>query len=212
MGIYPGHQLTPVSERPFSQACENNKGPILTILSDALADVDSVLEIGSGTGQHARFFAERLPDVAWQPSDLPGNLPGIALWREGYPGDNLLPARALDVTLAEWDVAVPAAVFTANTLHIMPWHAVESLFTGLAQRAPDGNLLIVYGPFNYAGRYTSESNARFDEWLAATHPGGGIRDFEAVDELAGSAGYALVADHAMPANNRCLVWQRSAAP
>jgi hypothetical protein len=197
-----------VSRRPFSQACENNKGPILAVLRKALAGVDCVLEIGSGTGQHARYFAEQLPWLRWQPSDLAENIPGIESWREGYPADNLPPPVPLDVTDPRWAIAVPAAVFTANTLHIMPWSSVCRLFDTLGREAPEDCILCIYGPFNYGGSYTSESNARFDQWLHATHPGGCIRDFEAVDELASAAGFRLQQDHAMPANNRFMVFQK----
>lgn len=197
--------------RAFSQACENNKDPILEVLHEWLEGIDRVLEIGSGTGQHARHFAEQLPDVVWQASDLPAYHGSIEAWREGHSGDNLPPPLEIDVTSNNWGVDIPGAVFTANTLHIMPWEAVGALFVYLGHHAPPGSLLLVYGPFNYEGRYTSDSNARFDEWLAATHPGGGIRDFEAVDLLAGAAGYGLAADHPMPANNRLLVWRKSAA-
>ena len=195
--------------RPFSQACENNKEPILEVLQRWLAAVDRVLEIGSGTGQHARYFAERLPQLQWQPSDLPENHPGIEAWREGYEGGNLLAPVAIDVTKSPWPVPVPAALFTANSLHIMPWTAVCDFFAYLGEQAPADSLLLVYGPFNYGGNYTSDSNARFDRWLAANHPGGGIRDFEAVAELALAAGYSLQEDCAMPANNRLLAWRRS---
>lgn len=197
--------------RAFSQACENNKDPILEALREWLEDVRCVLEVGSGTGQHARYFAEQLPDILWQSSDLPAYHASIEAWREGHDGDNLPPPLEIDVTSEDWGVAIPGAVFTANTLHIMPWSAVSALFAYLGRHAPAGSLLLVYGPFNYEGSYTSDSNARFDEWLAATHPGGGIRDFEAVDSLAGAAGYGLAADHPMPANNRLLVWRKSAA-
>ncbi len=197
--------------RPFSQACENNKQPILEVLRAQLEGVDSLLELGSGTGQHARFFAEQLPWLRWQTSDLVQNLEGIEAWREGYPGDNLPPPLPLDVTWPDWGVEISPALFTANSLHIMPWTSVEALFSYLGVHAPAGNRLLVYGPFNYGGRYTSDSNARFDQWLAAQHPGGGIRDFEAVDSLAAAAGYRLLEDTAMPANNRLLAWQKSAA-
>ncbi|MDJ0877115.1 MAG: DUF938 domain-containing protein [Halieaceae bacterium] len=196
--------------RPFSQACENNKQPILVELRRLLDGVDVLLELGSGTGQHARFFAEQLPALRWQPSDLPDNLPAIEAWREDYPGDNLPAPHQLDVTWADWGIEIPAAIFTANSLHIMPWSSVEALFLYLGGHAPAGNRLLVYGPFNYGGRYTSESNAQFDEWLAVQHPGGGIRDFEAVDGLAEAAGYRLLDDVAMPANNRLLAWHKSA--
>ncbi len=197
--------------RPFSQACENNKRPILAVLRHHLEGVDMLLELGSGTGQHARFFAEQLPGLRWQPSDLADNLPGIEAWREDYAGDNLPAPHPLDVTWQDWGIGIPAAVFTANSLHIMPWSSVEALFAYLGEHAPAGNRLLVYGPFNYGGQYTSESNARFDEWLAVQHPGGGIRDFEAVDARAEAAGYQLLDDTAMPANNRLLAWRKSAA-
>lgn len=197
--------------RPFSQACENNKQPILEVLREQLAGVETVLELGSGTGQHARYFAEQLPGVVWQASDLAQNLPGIEAWREDYPGANLPPPHPLDVTNPDWGIQIPAALFTANSLHIMPWAAVEALFAYLGRNAPAGNCLLVYGPFNYGGQYTSDSNARFDLWLAEQHPGGGIRDFEAVDALANQAGYELLDDVAMPANNRLLAWRKSAA-
>ncbi len=197
--------------RPFSQACENNKRAILDVLHRHLDGVELLLELGSGTGQHARFFAEQLPSLCWQASDLADNLPGIEAWREDYPGDNLPAPHLLDVTWPDWGIAIPGAVFTANSLHIMPWSSVETLFAYLGEHAPAGNRLLVYGPFNYGGQYTSESNARFDEWLGLQHPGGGIRDFEAVDALAGAAGYRLLDDTAMPANNRLLAWQKSTA-
>ncbi len=193
---------------PFSQACENNKQPILEVLQRWLHDVDRVLELGSGTGQHARYFAQQLPHLVWQPSDLECNHQGINAWREGYAGDNLPPPMRIDVTEVGWGEAIPAAVFTANSLHIMPWQSVEALFSCLGGHAPLASLLFVYGPFNYDGAYTSDSNARFDQWLAEQHPGGSIRDFESVDALAAAAGYGLREDNTMPANNRLLVWQR----
>lgn len=197
-------------ERPFSQACENNKGPILEILQQCLAAGSRVLEIGSGTGQHARFFAENLPNIHWQCTDMPENLPGIDSWRVGYVGDNLPPARELDVRTPHWDCGGADTVFTANSLHIMGWPAVQSLFRILGEQRPAEGQLLVYGPFNYAGCYTSDSNARFDQWLAQQHPDSAIRDFEAVDKLALGAGYVLQADYTMPANNRLLHWRRSA--
>jgi len=196
--------------RPFSQACENNKQPILDVLRRWLPAVECVLELGSGTGQHARYFAESLPGVVWQPSDLVHNHAAINAWRDGYAGDNLPPPLAIDVTDRDWGVALPGALFTANSLHIMPWSAVEALFAYLGEHAPGRSLLLVYGPFNYNGAYTSDSNARFDQWLAVEHPGGGIRDFEAVDSLASDAGYRLQEDNPMPANNRLLVWRKTA--
>ncbi len=195
-------------QRPFSQACANNQQPILQILVEVLADVGEVLELGSGTGQHARFFAEQLPHLNWQPSDLAENLPGVQQWCEDYNGTNLAAPQALDVRQRPWSLQIGDAIFTANSLHIMAWSAVELLFEWLAEHARSGNLLVIYGPFNYGGEYTSDSNARFDQWLAQQSPDSAIRDFEAVDGLARNAGYRLQDDFAMPANNRILVWQK----
>lgn len=197
-----------MTELPYSQACENNKAVILTHLETLFAGLESILELGSGTGQHATWFALHMPWLRWQPTDLPANLPNLGLRCEAYTGDNLLPAVPLDVSQLPWPLAVPQAVFTANSLHIMPFRAVEALFAGIAETAAAGTLLVVYGPFNYNGQYTSESNANFDQWLARQHPESAIRDFERVDALARAAQFELQDDHAMPANNRLLVWRK----
>ncbi len=196
---------------PFSQACENNKAPILAELRRLFADVRQVLEIGSGTGQHATWFAGHLPDLTWQPTDLHAALPGLAPRCAEYAGDNLLPPLALDVCQRPWPLQVPDGVFTANSLHIMPFAAVEQCFAELGHRAGPGTILCVYGPFNYVGQYTSDSNAGFDDWLRQRDPLSGIRDFEAVDALAQAAGFNLLEDIAMPANNRLLAWRRDQA-
>lgn len=193
---------------PFSQACENNKAAILEAIAPRLLAVDEVLEIGSGTGQHACYFAENLPGLLWQPTELDENRNVLQPRLQEYGGNNLRSAISLDVCQHPWPLAIPQAVFTANTLHIMPFEAVQSLFTYLGEASEVGTLLLVYGPFNYDGRYTSESNASFDDWLRARDARSAIRDFEQVDALARSAGYALVEDRAMPANNRLLLWQR----
>ena len=195
------------SHRPYSQACENNKKPILACLRELLAPGQRVLEIGSGSGQHGRYFAQQLPQVIWQCSDVATNLAGIETWREGYSGENLPAAVELDVRAAQWNVVAPDLIFTANSLHIMAWSAVQALFYQLEKFTPHSQRLCIYGPFNYAGLYTSDSNAQFDQWLAQRNPDSAIRDFEAVDELAVAAGYALERDYEMPANNRLLVWR-----
>lgn len=194
---------------PFSPSCENNKGPILALLLELFVDRLDVLELASGTGQHACHFAAHLPWLRWQPTDLPDNLPHLAPRCARYEGDNLLPEKSLDVRDTSWPVAVPDAIFSANSLHIMSYSAVEQLFTGLARQAGDDAVLVIYGPFNYGGRYSSPSNARFDQWLAQQHPDSAIRDFEAVDGLAKKAGFSLLGDYEMPANNRLLAWRRS---
>ena len=193
----------------FSEACERNKGPILEVLNSELASSHTVLEIGSGTGQHAVHFAAALPHLAWQPTELAGELGPLAerIRLEGTP--NLRVPVALDVREHPWAVPSADAVFSANALHIMAWSAVREFFRGVGEVLGPAGVLCVYGPFRYAGRYTSDSNAEFDRWLKARDPVSGIRDFEALDELARGAGLVLAADHAMPANNRTLVWRRS---
>lgn len=197
-------------KRPYSVACERNRDPILGVLREHFGDRRHVLEIGSGTGQHAVHFAAALPQLTWQTSDLDSNLPGIRLWLEGSGLSNLPPPIALEVT-GPWPDARFDAIFTANTLHIMSWPEVRALFAALPQVLTADAVLAVYGPFNYAGRFTSESNASFDAWLKQRSPHSGIRDFAAVDELARSIGFALVEDRSMPANNRTLVWRLTAA-
>lgn len=199
-----------MTNRPFSQACENNKDPILRVIRPVFSRPLTVWEIGSGTGQHACYFAGQLPHVNWQPTDRQENIAGIALWRQAAGLANLRPPLILDVTDAAWPCTRIEALFTANTLHIMSWRQVQVVFDRLGQYlAPDAPVCI-YGPFNYQGRYTSDSNARFDQWLKGRDPLSGIRDFEAVTALAASIGLQLVDDVAMPANNRLLVLSRQA--
>lgn len=196
--------------RPCSDACERNRGPILDVLRERFADRRHVLEIGSGTGQHAVHFAAALPRLTWQTSDLAAGLPGIRLWLEEAGLPNLPQPIALDVA-GSWPDTRFDAVFTANTLHIMSWPEVRALFAALPGVLTADAVLAVYGPFNYNGRFTSASNASFDHWLRQRSPQSGIRDFGAIDELARSIGLALVEDRPMPANNRTLVWRRIAA-
>jgi hypothetical protein len=196
---------------PHSDACERNKSPILEVLRKEFAGCSHVLEIGSGTGQHAVHFASSMPWLAWQPSEMPDGMPGLRkrIFNEGP--QNLRAPVALDVAERPWDVRKVDGVFTANTLHIMHWPQVEALFAGLPAVAKPGTVLAVYGPFRYGGEYTSGSNASFDALLQARDPGSGIRDFEAVDALARAAGFAHRADHRMPANNQLLVWKLDGA-
>ncbi|OOG43344.1 DUF938 domain-containing protein [Rhodanobacter sp. C05] len=194
-------------EKPHSPSCERNREPILDVLRKHYADRRHVLEIGSGTGQHAVHFATALPLLNWQSSDRAENLPGIRAWLDEAALPNTPPPLELDVTGA-WPDGCYDAVFSANTLHIMAWPEVERLFVQLPTvTAPDATL-IIYGPFNYQGRYSSDSNAAFDQWLQARGAHMAIRDAEAVDVLAGKVGFVLIDDIAMPANNRCRVWRR----
>ena len=196
--------------KPHSEACERNRGPILEVLREHFADRRHVLEIGSGTGQHAVHFAAALPRLSWQTSDVDSNLPGIRAWLQEAGLPNLPQPIELEVT-GRWPDARFDAVFTANTLHIMSWLEVRAFFAALPKVLTPDALLAVYGPFNYDGRFTSPSNAAFDQWLKQRSPHSGIRDFAAVDELARSIGLTLVEDRPMPANNRTLVWRRAAA-
>jgi Protein of unknown function (DUF938) len=196
------------AQLPFSQSCENNKAVILELLLRLFSERRRVLEIGSGTGQHGSYFAQAMPWLNWQPTELPENLAYLVPRCERSVAANLQQPKALDVTCSPWlQAPLPDALFTANTLHIMPWEAVVSFFAELADAAAD-SLLVVYGPFNYDGKYTSESNARFDQWLAQRNPASAIRDFEAVNALAMQSGFALEEDNAMPANNRLIAWRR----
>ncbi len=198
-------------DKPFSPSCERNREPILAVLREHFADRRRVLEIGSGTGQHAAFFAAALPHLIWQASDRAENLPGIRMWLDEAALPNTPAPIELDVDHANWPTQRYDAVFSANTLHIMAWDEVLTLFARLPEVIGEGAKLMVYGPFNYGGEFGSASNAAFDAWLKAQAPHMGIRDFEAVDVLARGAGFHLIDDVAMPANNRCLLWQRKNA-
>jgi cyclopropane fatty-acyl-phospholipid synthase-like methyltransferase len=195
------------TSKPFAPACERNRGPILDVLKQYFPDRRRILEIGSGTGQHAVFFAPAFPNATWQTSELAENLPGLRMWLDEAALPNLPPPIVLDVT-GVWPDTRFDAVFSANTLHIMPWSTVEQFFAGLSRLLEPDGLLAAYGPFNYHGTYTSQSNREFDAWLKQRSADSAIRDFEAVDRLAHAIGCQLVKDHAMPANNRLLVWRR----
>ncbi len=196
--------------RPYSEACEQNKDAILAVLHEVFAGATQVLEIGSGTGQHAVYFATHLPHLVWQPTDLPVHHSGIRAWIDATGQSNVRPPLALDVAGA-WPHQTYDAVFSANTLHILRWSLVADLIAGAGRVLVPGGRLVLYGPFNYQGHYTSASNARFDAWLKARDPHSGVRDFEAVDELARSAGLDLLRDFPMPTNNRTLVWHKRTA-
>ncbi len=193
--------------RPNAPSCERNRGPILELLTTHFATCHKVLEVGAGTGQHAVHFAAAMPHLTWQASDLAENLPGINSWLNEANLPNTPPPIALDVG-GTWPADEYDAIFTANTLHIMSWQEVRALFAALPGVLADGAVVAVYGPFNYGGRYTSDSNAAFDRWLKDRGEHMGVRDFEAVDALARAASLRIVQDSPMPANNRTLIWRR----
>ena len=194
--------------KPYAESCDQNRNPILSVIKPLLLDRHSLLEIGSGTGQHAVYFAAELPHLCWYTSDKPECLEGIGLWIQEARLENVQVPFPLDVTQSDWPEITVDAVFSANTLHIMSWEQVESFFKGISSILNSEGLVIIYGPFNYNYSYTSESNARFDAWLKDRDPLSGIRDFEAVNNLAQNAGLRLVKDYAMPANNRILCWEK----
>ncbi len=249
-------------DKPFSPSCERNREPILAVLRAHFAGRHEVLEIGSGTGQHAVHFAAAMPWLTWQCSDRAAYLPGIRMWLDEAALANTPTPVELDVAAGPWPLRVlPAgrppeacperrrsrsrsrracpeqrrrghpstssgqallpqagegnittfdAAFSANSLHIMGWPEVEACFAGLGRALADDATLVVYGPFNTGGAFSSDSNRAFDASLRARDPRMGIRDFAAVDALARAIGLRLVDDVAMPANNRCLVWTRRA--
>jgi cyclopropane fatty-acyl-phospholipid synthase-like methyltransferase len=194
--------------KPYSESCAQNQEPIYQVLREVFSGCHRVLEIGSGTGQHAIYFGERLPFLQWQTSDLAENHPGILAWLSEANLANVLAPLEINAQSSEWVIANMDAVFSANAVHIMSWAAVEGMFRGVGRTLAAGGILALYGPFNYGGKFTSESNARFDQWLKSNDPESGVRDFEALDLLAKEQGLTLVKDYAMPANNRILVWRR----
>lgn len=194
--------------KPFSESSAENREPILAVLREVFADCRKVLEIGSGTGQHAVYFGAELSHLSWQTADLPQHHAGIRMWLEEAALPNVLAPIALDANRSDWLDGRYDAVFSANTLHIVSWPEVEKLFAGVGTVLQPGGVLAIYGPFNYNGRFTSPSNARFDQWLKGRDPASGVRDFEAVDALARAQDLVLLKDVEMPVNNRTLVWRR----
>lgn len=194
----------------YSTACERNQQPILQRLRPLLRPGERLLEVGSGSGQHALHFCAALPAIVWQPTEQAVHLAALQHNLRQYQGSNILPPRALDVDWPDWPVADVSAVYTANTLHIVSWAQVESFFRGVGACLERDGLLIIYGPFCYAGEFTAPSNAQFDQWLKQRDPLSGIRDIEQVARLAVQEQLVLMHDYAMPANNQLLVWQKQA--
>ena len=194
---------------PHSEACDRNQGPILQILQQWFLSPGLVLEIGSGTGQHAVHFARSLPHLIWQPTDRAENLPGIQARANESGLANLRPPVKLDVRDAHWPIGHARFVFSANTVHIMGWPEVEAMFSGIERILEARGSLCIYGPFNRDGKFTSDSNRAFDEMLKARDPAMGIRDDRAMITLGRKHGLSFAAEYAMPANNRVMVWTRN---
>ena len=194
--------------KQHSPSCDQNKDPILAVIKPLLSTANSVLEVGSGTGQHCVYFAQQLPHLTWQASDQAMYLPSVNAWINEAQLTNTPTALELNVCHT-WPKSTYDAIFSANTTHIMSWEVVLDLFKGVGETLNANGLFILYGPFNYNGQYTSQSNANFDVWLAQQNPHSAIRDFEALDELAKEAGLMLIDDYPMPANNRILVWRKN---
>ncbi|MCW8963836.1 MAG: class I SAM-dependent methyltransferase [Gammaproteobacteria bacterium] len=193
--------------KPFAESSEQNKEPILSILMTELAHCARVLEVGSGTGQHAVFFAEKMPHLRWICSDLSENHAGIQMWldeanRQNIEGPLLLDARE------EWPALQVDAVYSANAIHIMSWEAVQRLIENVGRTLGSGGKLCLYGPFMYDGQHTAESNARFDAWLKERDPVSGVRDVMQLTELLSLQEMELINDYEMPVNNRILIWQK----
>ncbi|MCW8848004.1 MAG: class I SAM-dependent methyltransferase [Sedimenticola sp.] len=194
--------------KPYSESCDQNREPILSVIQPLFKESTAVLEIGSGTGQHAVYFSSRMPHLNWYTSDCPEYHEGISLWLEEAALPNLHPPLQLDVSRSVWPELAVDAVFSANTAHIMHWPDVVAMMAGVGRLLPAGGLFALYGPFNYNGKFSSGSNARFDGWLKSRDPAMGVRDFEALDDLAKQAGLQLLNDYEMPVNNRLLCWRR----
>lgn len=197
--------------KPFSQACENNKVPILNVIASYFNAGDCVMEIGSGTGQHALYFCQQLADVNWIPCEVPENMDTLKAGLSGEKLSNLMSAQIVDVRQKKWSERGLDGMFSANCLHIMPEAFNADFFRGAGEVLKQSAILCVYGPFKYQSEFTSDSNARFDLWLKDRDPLSGIRDFEKINQLAKENAFELIEDRAMPANNQCLIWRKAFA-
>jgi SAM-dependent methyltransferase len=194
--------------KQFSPSCDRNKEPILAVLKEILPATGLVLEIGSGTGQHAAYFAAHLPQLVWQPTDLPANFPSIRAWAADAGASNAREPLALDLLADRWPLPAAEAIVCINTIHIVAWAGVEALFAGAGRVLAPGGVFYAYGPYRYGDRPLEPSNEEFDRWLKARDPVSGVRDFAAVNALAEKHGLILTGDRAMPANNRSLWWRK----
>jgi len=197
------------TEKPFAPSAERNREPIREVLKRVLTGSGLLLEIGSGTGQHAAYLAKDFPAYRWQPTDLPEKLKDINAWAEESGADNILPALALDLSNAEWPVGKADAIVCINTIHIVAWLFVENLFRGAGKVLKPGGILFAYGPYEYSDRPLEPTNIEFNEWLKMRDPNSGIRKFDDVNALASENGLVLEGDEAMPANNHSIWWRKN---
>ncbi|MEY6432749.1 DUF938 domain-containing protein [Thioalkalicoccus limnaeus] len=193
--------------KPYSAASDENKEPILAVIQPLFSQARRLLEIGSGTGQHAIYFSAAMPHLIWQASELPDQLPGLHAWLDEATRPNLPSPLALDV-LGTWPGDSFDAVFSANTAHIMTVEAVAAMVRGVGAVLAPGGYFALYGPFNESGRYTSDSNRRFDAWLKSQDPRMGLRDLGDLQALADRHGLDFVRSEPMPVNNLTLIWCR----
>ena len=196
-----------MNKKPFAPAAEENREAILNVLREEFKFTSSVLEIGSGTGQHAAYFSQQLPHLTWQSSDKFEMLAGINMWLNDTNTQNTPDAIELDVC-SHWPQQNYQGAFAANVAHIMHWHEIEALFSGLDHVLTSSAVFCLYGPFNIDGKYTSESNRRFDQWLKNRDPESCIRDRKNLDQLALKNNFQASTEFDMPANNKILSWRR----
>lgn len=198
-------------KKPFAPSCERNQAAIAEVFKEYNLREGRLLEIGSGTGQHAVYLAEQLPKLHWVCSDLVENHEGIKAWLKDATLANVHGPETLKVGHDDFPGKRPFDyVFSANTLHIMSWKEDKALFKLLGKRLREPALVFFYGPFNYNGDYTSESNREFDSFLKERDPHSGIRNFEDIESAMKKNGFKLLKDHEMPPNNRLLVFERLA--
>lgn len=196
--------------KPFAASAEQNRDPILRVLRQWFEGAGSVLEVGSGTGQHAVYFAHHLPHLVWQPSDVAAHVAGIEAWRTEAGLGNVRPTRVLDAG-GEWPEETFDYAFTANTAHIMHWPEVIAMLAGVGRSLRAGGVFAMYGPFARGGRHTAASNFQFDQALRGSDPGMGVRDVDDLTREASRHALRLVETVSMPADNFTLIWRKVAA-
>ncbi len=195
--------------KPNAPSCEQNQQVILDVLKELFIEPGDVLEIGSYTGQHAVFFTQHLPHLSWYPGDLEAEHVGMKMWFSEVEHDRIHTPLILDVDIPDWNINKKDYVFSANVTHIISLEQTEKMFRHVGEVLKSGGLFVQYGPFNYNGKYTSESNANFDGWLKQRDPKSGIKHFESIEKLAEKNTLKLFKDIKMPANNRILVWEKA---